>query len=210
MPADRCALLIIKDRTFIGNDRNIALTDPRSIGYQTVHIGIHIQFGIRTVLGFVFVPGSTVQKSLSLDILIMDLFIGNCSNGYGGIGIIDPSRRCHLIGNGLIRQIIPAGLRSRGRAVIAVRGYISGFPAFPIGGGTRNTSAIIGVLTLISLLMRKHTFISSGICIIFFYCLLIIGEIHTQMAGHCRIVILLGSQQHLFYLIGDHGFCLVL
>ena len=140
----------------------------------------------------------------------MDLFIGNCSNGYGGIGIIDPSRRCHLIGNGLIRQIIPAGLRSRGRAVIAVRGYISGFPAFPIGGGTRNTSAIIGVLTLISLLMRKHTFISSGICIIFFYCLLIIGEIHTQMAGHCRIVILLGSQQHLFYLIGDHGFCLVL
>ena len=58
--------------------------------------------------------------------------------------------------------------------------------------------------------MGKHTLCSVGVCIIFFYGLFVIGEIHAQMAGNCRIVILLGSQQHLFYLIGDHRLRLIL
>ena len=58
--------------------------------------------------------------------------------------------------------------------------------------------------------MGKHTFISAGVCIILFYGLLIIREIHAQVAGNGRIIILFCSQQYLLDLIGDHGFRLIL
>ena len=140
----------------------------------------------------------------------MNFFISNCCNRYGGISVVDSSCRCHSILNRLIRQIIPAGFGSRGRTVAAVRRYIGSLSALPVGSCPRYTAAVIGILALISLLMGKHTFISAGVCIILFYGLLIIREIHAQVAGNGRIIILFCSQQYLLDLIGDHGFRLIL